>query len=446
MIKTYLPHKFVPRIYQQKLFHDFFILKKKRIIRILHRRAGKDKEMLQVILAAAMQRVGKYFYTMPQLKQVRRVMWDGIDRDGFKYLDHIPPRLLARDPNNADMKIYLTNGSLLQFTGTDNYNDLMGDNPAGIVFSEYSLQTPMAWHYMRPILMENEGWALFNYTPRGRNHGWDLYNKNLNNPEWAVDLLTVEQTERAPGVPVISQEVIQAEREAGMPEEMIQQEFYCSFDASLPGAYYTKELALAREENRIKVFPIAPNTPVFTFWDIGVGNKGADNTAIWFMQPIKGNLHMIHYYQNQGYGVSHYAQYLEDTARKYNIRYGKHFAPFDAEKRNWWVPGLTQLEEAKKLGLYFHIVARKSITDGINAARAIFKRVYFHETNCQHGVLALQSYHRVWDIDLKCFADSPKKDWSRDGADAFRYFALAWDDMFGRDIKREMIFYSSFNP
>ncbi len=445
MIKTYLPHKFIPRTYQKKLFHDFFILKEKRIIRILHRRAGKDKEMLQVIIGAAMQRVGKYFYTMPQLKQVRRVMWDGIDRDGFKYLDHIPPRIQARLPKNDDMKIFLINGSIIQFCGTDNYNDLMGDNPAGIVFSEYSLQTPMAWHYLRPILMENEGWALFNYTPRGRNHGWDLYDRNKNNPLWATDLLTVEDTERAPGIPVISAEVIEEARRDGMSEDLIQQEFYCSFDASLPGAYYTKELFLAREEKRIRKFKVESHSPVFTFWDIGVGTKGCDNTAIWFMQPIKGELHMIHYYQNCGYGVAHYANQLQIIAKQYKITYGQHFAPFDAAHKNFWSPGLSQLDEARKVGLNFKIVARQNVTDGINAARAIFKRVHFHETNCHHGILALQSYHRVWNIDLKCFDNHPKKDWSRDGADAFRYFAVAWDDMFGQDINREMIFYKTFS-
>lgn len=445
MIITRLPHKFIARPYQQKLFHDFFILKKNRIIRLLHRRAGKDKEALQVMIAGAMQRVGTYYYTMPELKQVRRVIWDGMDRDGFKYLDHIPARIQARKKNNADMKIYLINGSIIQLAGTDNYNAMMGGNPIGIVFSEFSLQNPMAWHYLRPILVENEGWALFNYTSRGRNHGWDLYNKNKNNPDWSVTKLTVDDTERSPGIPVISQAAIQAEIDAGMPEEMVQQEFYCSFDASLPGAYYTKELNRAREEKRIYNFKINPNTPVFTFWDIGVGNAGADNTAIWFMQPKEKNLMMIHYYQNQGYGVEHYAQQLHIIAKQYGITYGKHFAPFDADRRDWWVPGLTRLKEAEKVGIHFEIVGKKGISDGINAARAIFKRVHFHETNCQHGILALQSYHRVWDMDLKCFADHPKKDWSRDGADAFRYFALAWDDLFGKDQNKEMLYYKSFN-
>lgn len=445
MIITSLPHKFIPRPYQAELFHKFFIEKYRRIIRVLHRRAGKDKEALQVIIAAAMQRVGTYYYTFPELKQARRVIWDGIDRDGFKYLDHIPKRIQACKPNNADMKIYFINGSIFQLAGTDNYNALMGGNMAGIIFSEYSLQNPMAWHYLRPILMENEGWALFNYTPRGRNHGWDLYSKNKNNPDWFVCNLTVDDTERSPGVPVISKEIIQAEVEAGMPEEMIQQEFYGSFDASLPGAYYAKELLLTRKEKRIYDFKVDPNLPVFTFWDIGVGNAGSDNTAIWFMQPWKKELRMIDYYQNQGFGLQHYAQQLQIIADKHNIHYGRHFAPFDADRRNFWVPGLTVLNEAEKLGLQFEIVGKKAVSDGINAARAIFKRVHFHETNCHFGILALQSYHRVWNMDLKCFSDFPKKDWSRDGADAFRYFALAWSDMFVENQTTGMLHYKDFD-
>lgn len=444
MTITHLPHKFIPRPYQKDLFHQFFIEKKLRIIRILHRRAGKDKEALQIMIAAAMQRVGTYYYTFPELKQARRVIWDGIDRDGFKYLNHIPARLRAGKPNNADMKINLINGSIIQLAGTDNYNALMGGNAAGIVFSEYSLQNPMAWHYLRPILMENEGWALFNYTPRGRNHGWDLYSKNLNNPKWSVCNLTVNDTEREAGVPVISKEVIQAEIDAGMPEEMVQQEFYGSFDASLPGAYYAKELMIARKEKRIYDFKIDTNLPVFTFWDIGVGNTGSDNTAIWFMQPYKKELRMIYYYQNQGFGVLHYAEKLKQLEKDLHIHYKAHFAPFDADRRDWWVPGMTRLNEARKLGLHFEIVGKKTIRDGINAVRAIFKRVHFHQTNCNFGILSLQSYHRVWNMDLKCFADFPKKDWSRDGADAFRYFALAWSDMFVEDRQTGILHYKDF--
>jgi len=33
------------------------------------------------------------------------------------------------------------------------------------------LQDPRAWDFIRPILAENGGLAVFNFTPRGANHG-----------------------------------------------------------------------------------------------------------------------------------------------------------------------------------------------------------------------------------------------------------------------------------
>ena len=154
MIITHLPHKFIPRPYQQELFNQFFIEKKRRIIRVLHRRAGKDKEALQIIISAAMQRIGTYYYTFPELKQARRVIWDGIDRDGFKYMDHIPKRIQARKPNNADMKIYFINGSILQLAGTDNYNSLMGGNMAGGLLSYFVDIDPYKFFLLHYYLLD----------------------------------------------------------------------------------------------------------------------------------------------------------------------------------------------------------------------------------------------------------------------------------------------------
>jgi hypothetical protein len=86
-----------------------------------------------------------------------------MDRSGFKFLDHIPREIRVRT-NETDMLIELDNGSIIQIVGSDNYDSLMGSNPVGCVFSEYSLQDPRAWEFIKPILRENGGWALFIYT------------------------------------------------------------------------------------------------------------------------------------------------------------------------------------------------------------------------------------------------------------------------------------------
>ncbi|MGD0278253.1 MAG: hypothetical protein ABSC11_02980 [Smithella sp.] len=225
-----LPYNFTPRDYQVALC-DCLENGYKRGVAVWHRRSGKDKTLLNLITKEAHKRIGVYYYFFPTYSQGRKALWDGIDRDGFKLLDHIPEEI-RENTNHSEMKIKLKCGSIIQIVGTDNIDSIMGTNPVGCVFSEYSLQNAEAWDLIRPILTENGGWALFNYTPRGRNHGFVLYEMAKHNPEWFCELLTVDDTD------VVTPAMIQAEREAGMSEAKIQQEFYCSFEASLDTCFF----------------------------------------------------------------------------------------------------------------------------------------------------------------------------------------------------------------
>jgi hypothetical protein len=217
-----IPHNYTPRKYQLPVLRalDSGI---KRAVCIWHRRAGKDKTILNIIVKKMVERVGIYYYFFPTYAQGKKILWDGMDASGFKFLDHIPASLVA-SKNATEMKIVLRNGSVFQIVGTDNYDSIVGTNPVGCVFSEFSLQDPQAWELVRPILRENGGWAIFPYTPRGLNHGWDLYQMALNNPDWFCELLTVKDTG------ALTEADIDAERRSGMPEPLIQQEFYCSFE------------------------------------------------------------------------------------------------------------------------------------------------------------------------------------------------------------------------
>jgi len=214
----------------------------KRGVCVWHRRAGKDKTYLNYLAKEMVRRVGIYYYFFPTYNQGKKILWDGIDRTGFKYMDHIPAALREKT-SQQEMKIVLKNNSIFQIIGTDNIDSIMGTNPIGCVFSEFSLQNPAAWDYIRPILTENGGWAIFNFTPRGRNHAYLLYEMASHNPDWYCEMLTVDDTKREDGTPVITPEMVQAEREAGMSEELVQQEFYCSFDAALSACFFADTLA-----------------------------------------------------------------------------------------------------------------------------------------------------------------------------------------------------------
>jgi hypothetical protein len=196
----------------------------KRAILIHHRRAGKDKVCFNFMVKKAFQRVGTYFYFLPEFRQAKRVIWDNIDNDGFKMLDHIPKEVIKKT-NASELKIELINGSIIQLLGADVFDKSgVGTNPIGVVFSEFPIVRPEVWGYVRPILAVNGGWAVFNGTPRGQNHAYNMLQMAKMNPdEWFTQVLTVDDTG------VLTPEQIESERGSGMPQQLIDQEYYCKF-------------------------------------------------------------------------------------------------------------------------------------------------------------------------------------------------------------------------
>ncbi|MBT8448858.1 MAG: hypothetical protein KJO69_04165 [Gammaproteobacteria bacterium] len=387
-----------------------------RAVTVWHRRAGKDKTLFNIIIKKAFERVGTYYYFFPEFSQGRRVIWDGIDNDGFRFLHHIPKEVIVGKPNKTDMKIDLINGSIIQIIGTDKFDKIRGSNPVGCVFSEYAFQNPAAWATVRPILSANGGWAVFNSTPFGKNHFYDLYMMGKDNPNWYTNLVTVEESVDENGNRYVPQEVIDEDRASGYSEEMIQQEYYCDFTANSTGFYYLKYMEQALEEGRITRVPYESNIPVETWWDIGV----SDSTAIWFTQIVGRSVHVIDFYQHNSVGVEHYAKHLQTLP----YVYGTHHFPHDMSHTEFGT-GRSRLESAEGLfgAANLDVLPKLSREDGINAARLILPKCYFDEVKCEEGIKALQNYHRQWDDKLQEFKNLPVHDWASHPADAFRYFA-----------------------
>lgn len=384
----------------------------KRFVLVWHRRAGKEKTCWNYLIMQAVKKVGIYYYFFPHFSQGRKILWDGIDKGGFRFLDHIPKELIAGNPNSTEMKIRLRNGSIIQIIGTNNIDSIVGTNPIGCVFTEYSLQDPRAWSLIRPILVENGGWAVFNFTPRGANHGKEIYDMAKANPEWFCQLLTVKDTK------IISEIDIQAERDAGMSEDFIQQEFYCSFTLGVEGSYYARYMEEARDENRIGNIPWDKQQRVFTAWDIGYG----DSTAVIFYQIIGQEIHIIDYYEAHGEGLPHYAEILKNKP----YIYADHFAPHDIDSHSF-SSGLSAREVGSSLGIKFITLPtlKLRLEDGIEALRGVFPRIWIDETKCKQLIKCLENYRKEFDTRLETYKERPLHDKYSHGADAARYLAIA---------------------
>ena len=415
----------------QKPLWNYFDEGGKRGVCVWHRRAGKDSTALNYTATEAIDNVGVYWHMLPTQKQARKVVWDGIDRQGRRMIDQVFPPAIRKAKREQEMQIELKSGSIWQLCGSDNYDALVGANPKGVIFSEWSLCNPKAWDFIRPILAENGGWALFIYTSRGKNHGYSMAQMAKKNPTWHYSCLTVDDTKRDDGSPVITQEAIQEDRDSGMSEDMIQQEYYCSFDVAIPGAYYSKEITAARADNRICFVPIDPMLEVHTFWDLGI----SDMMVIWFAQVVGNEIRLINYYENNNEGMAHYIKYLDTFKATHNIRYGEHWAPHDIEVREL-MSGKSRRDTAREMGIAFRVVKQHSIADGIEATRRLFNRLWIDETRCEHGVNCVASYHREYDDKKEVYKDHPVHDWASHGADGLRQLAMAWNDRLAVDKSR----------
>jgi phage terminase large subunit len=382
----------------------------KRAVIVWHRRSGKDSTALNVTAVKSHERTGVYWHMLPEAEQARKAVWNGIDKEGRRIIDQVFPHELRAATDNQTMMIRLKCGSIWQCVGSDNYNSLVGTNPVGIVYSEYSIADPAARDFLRPILRENGGWEMYVYTPRGKNHGYDLYQMAKGNPKWFAQLLTVDDTK------ILSPADIQEERDSGMDEDLIRQEYFCSFDAAMRGAYYGDLFEAAEKTGRITKVPYDPAVPVETWWDLGIG----DSTAIWFVQFVGREIHVIDYHEGGGVGLEEYARLIVNKP----YAYSRHVAPHDIVARELGT-GKTRLEMMALLGISMIVAPKLPVDDGIQATRQLLARMYFDNDHCSAGIKAASQYRRAWNDKTRMFLDHPHHDWTSHAADALRTGAVA---------------------
>ena len=125
-------------------------------------------------------------------------------------------------------------------------------------------------------------------------------------------------------------------------DALIDQEYYCSFEAAILGAYWGKEMLLAEQQGRICDVPVNTDLPVHTAWDIGVD----DAMAIWCFQVYPDHLDIVDYYEGHGQGFDHYCEWLDE--RGYH---GTDWYPHDVKVREAGSPGArTRIETLILLG------------------------------------------------------------------------------------------------
>jgi phage terminase large subunit len=403
----------------------------KRAIAVWHRRAGKDEICLHHAATSAFKRVGNYWHLLPEFEQARRAIWTAVNpHSGKRRIDEAFPHELRENTNDSTMFIRFKNQSTWACMGSDRYDAAMGASPAGLTFSEFALSNPSAWGYFRPMLEENNGWAVFITTPRGRNHAFDMLNYARRTPGWFAETLTAIDTGALSDSDLAS---ALAEYQSlygyDAGQAMFDQEMMVSFNAAVLGAFYAREMLEVRNEGRVLEIEPDFDQPVHRAWDLGV----RDDTAVFWFQPYGAQLLILDVMAGNSVGVEYFR---DEIFRRHEARgwlHGNDYVPHDAKILEWG-SGRTRVETMQNIGLSPMLVPKASLEDGINAVRRTLPLCVFHP-RCEAGISALEQYQREWDDEKKCFRVNPLHNWTSHYADAFRYLAQGWKPAPKRTIK-----------
>jgi phage terminase large subunit len=389
---------------------------------VCHRRFGKTVLCLNEIIDRALankRRNPQYAYIAPSYKQAKSIAWEYLKEftRNFPGVTYHEQELRCEIPRGDDkIKIILL--------GAENPDSLRGLYLDGVVLDEFGQCDPMVWRQVvRPALSDRMGWAVFIGTPAGQNHFFDLWNKanklSKETDYWYTQLYRASETGVIP-----KGELKSARME--MSESDYDQEFECSFEASLEGAYYKEQFSLLNRENRIREVPYQPSLYVNTYWDIGIN----DNTAVWFVQFSGKEVHVIDHMEENGKGIEWWVKQVHD--RPYT--YQRHYLPHDGAAKEFGT-GQTRQERFLHYGMRTEIVPRQNVADGIDAVRRILPMCFFDEQKCHQGLMALKNYKKTFNGKKGIFEDKPVHDWASDSADAFRQLALAYNPArIGNDV------------
>ena len=455
-MKIQLPNNWRCRPYQDRAY-NYLVHGGKRLVGVDHRRWGKDKMLLNATAVLAHKRVGVHWHLLPEAAQARKAIWEAVDEfTGIRLIDQAFPPPIRETTRESDMFIRFKIGSTWQVVGSDNYDSLIGSPPIGVVFSEFAYANPAAWQKISPILLNNGGWAAFISTPCGRNHFHGIY-EYARSAEgqaagWYAELQTVEDSlalvyARIAGMAaqkkefrwrgkvigkitdltpqeclemtreIITQEERQLASQRGAQEAqaLIQQEYYCSFQAAIPGAYYGHVIEEMENTGKVTRVPYDPGFLVETWWDLGI----RDDTAIWFVQHVGRERRIIDYYESAGVGIDHYVKVLRDKP----YQYADAVLPHDAGHGQLSQRGGMSLADVLKRDYRIanRIVApTKSLQLSIQRVRTFLPTCVFDAERTKDGREKLLQYRRVWNAQTRAYNDQPLHDFTSHAADAFR--------------------------
>jgi phage terminase large subunit len=434
------------RLYQQELAQRLFLDGMKRFLIERPRRSGKEVESWNILLEAAIENPGLYLMVYPTNVRAKAVLWDGAilmpNGKSVAFLDMIPARL-KQQINNQEMKVKLVNGSVIWVLGSDIDPDkLRGTNPRGIVYSEFAYQDPRVFYIMLPALRQNGGWLIGQSTFDGMNHFYQLIENNKDDPLWYCRVDSIINLVDEQGNRYITDEMIEEDRRTGMPEYLIQQEYYGVVQINQETKYFAHALKAIFDSNRIVPELFIPGANVYSAFDIGIN----DCTAIvlfqlkWaesYLKPV-----VIGYIENNNRDLAFYIMEIRRFCARYNLPFKDHFVPHDGQKRDFNT-GKNTIDFMRDMNENAFIVPKPvSKENAIEAMRRMLYLCSFNKENTQRLIDCLANYSKEFDDKMGTYKNRPLHNWASHGVDGFQTMTLALDADMVSAGKYETVYYA----
>lgn len=399
---------------------------------MIHRRFGKTIWAINEMISRGLENEAKdprYAYIAPLFSQAKKICWDYLKR----YTLAIP----GAKANEAELRVDIprpSRGDNVRFSlfGAENPDAMRGLYLDGILLDEYDQISPSLFtEILSAAISDRKGWVVFMGTPKGKGNlhklikkveEWEIQGNEEAN-SWYVRVIKASESG------YVDKKELDRNR-ALMDEAEFLQEFECSVDAGLKGAYYIRQIAEAEATGRVTSVPYDQHIPVDTFWDLGIG----DTTAIWFAQQVGKEVHIVDYFEESGLSIPEIIRRLQQK----NYVYGRTVLPHDAKAREMGT-GKSRAEIIQSLRMpKVEILPRLLVDDGIGAVRAAFNSFWFDKMKCRKGLESLRSYQRKWDEKTQVFSEAPLHNFASHPADALRYLAIGIREMdYNEDLPDE---------
>jgi phage terminase large subunit len=290
-------------------------------------------------------------------------------------------------------------------------------------WEEAQTASPTSVSLLRPTMRADGSQMWWSWNPRRKKDKVDTMLRGTTLPTGAV-VVRANWSDNPFFPKVLEQERLDCLRDNPDQYDHIWEGGYVTV---VEGAYYARELALAKAQGRIGRVAADPLMTIRLVADIGGTGARADAFAMWALQFIGREIRVLNYYEAVGQPLATHLNWMRTQG----------YAP---DKAQIWLPhdgasndkvfDVSYESALKAAGYEVTVVPNQgkgAAAMRIESGRRMFPRIWFNEATTEGGRDALGWYHEKKD-ETRNMGLGPEHDWASHGADAFGLACVIYEE------------------